>query len=37
MVSHGLSPVGLRFNVPIVWKLPGLGISNMNFLIADVT
>ena len=22
--------------MPIFWKLPGLGISNMNFLIADV-
>ena len=31
MVSHALSPAVLIF-----WKLPGLGICNMSFLIADV-
>ena len=37
MVSHALSPVVLILNKsPIFWKLPELGISNMNFLIADV-
>ena len=35
MVSHALSPVEL-IKRPIFWKLPGLGISNMNFLIANV-
>ena len=28
MVSHALSPVVL------IWNLPGLGISNMNFLVS---
>ena len=37
MVSHALRPIVLILKgLPIFWKLPGLGISNMNLLIADV-
>ena len=36
MVSHALSPCA-HIKRPIFWKVPGLGISNMNFLITDVS
>ena len=36
MVSHGLCHDGLGLERPIFWKVPGLGMSNINFLIADV-
>ena len=36
MISHGLKPVGLGFKGLYFLSWPGLGMSNMNFLIADV-
>ena len=35
MISHGLSPVGLRF-IGLYLLPAGLAISNISFLIADM-